>query len=527
MSITYPVYGHPGVYVSETLSGPSPSATSVSPSTAAMVGEHWRGPSVPVLCSSWSDFVTFFGGFNPNPVPVLANPYLAPSAYQFFANGGQQLWVGRIGASAQPGASASVNLVDSQATPVPTLSLTAGVLGIVGNPGSWGNNLYVDVIPGASGRFSLNLYWGGVGAQYMVEQWYDLSMSPSDSRYAVNLINSKTAGSVWVVATDLNDPAVAPNNTPTGVLGRSFTGGADPSDPATSDYVAALTYGNPGIFDLVVGPLNVAIPGVTSASSVGGLLGYAEDRPYTFAVVDPPSGQTPAGAVSYAEGLAPVTPDAAVYYPWVYASDPKSGNPQSTLLLPPSPFVLGQMATTDRSVGVWRAPAGLSTALTNVVGCERRLSSADQTSLTQAHVNALLTRPTGDVVIWGTRTLESGYADMYVPVRRTLNYIEYYLEHLLQFAVFQANDEVLWTTITATCDSFLNGMFVQGAFAGTTAAQSYYVTCDSTVNTPQLVSQGVVTTLVGVALQYPAEFISLKVAQFQGTQQTVVTPVAA
>jgi len=63
----------------------------------------------------------------------------------------------------------------------------------------------------------------------------------------------------------------------------------------------------------------------------------------------------------------------------------------------------------------------------------------------------------------------------------------------------------------------------QNAFPSTTASTSYYVICNSTNNTPATVAQGVVNTTVGIALQYPAEFINLVIAQFQTTGQTSVS----
>jgi phage tail sheath protein FI len=181
------------------------------------------------------------------------------------------------------------------------------------------------------------------------------------------------------------------------------------------------------------------------------------------------------------------------------------------------------MVNIDTTAGVWVAPAGLQTVLTNVVQAERPLAPSDMASLNLGNVNALRTRANGQVVIWGTRTMQAGYATLYVPIRRTLNYIESSLVHLLEFAVFQPNDQLLWTQISAICNNFLSGLYAQNAFPGQNASTSYYVTCDATNNTPQTISQGIVNTTIGVALLYPAEFISLLIAQFQSTGQTTVT----
>lgn len=545
MTISSP-FGAPGVYTSQILAGPTPGPSSVSPSVAGFIGEHWRGPAIAVQCNSWADFLRYFGGFSPGSIgtttlPTLANPYLPYAVYEFFANGGSTCWVYRATASATPGASGSTTLADTSATPQNTLTLTAGVLGVPGNVGVWGNQLFVDVVSdvaAGTGKFSLNIYYGPTATpQYLVEQWVDLSMSASDPRNVATILNSAVQGSAYVVATVLTDTNAI--ITPAVVTGKQFTGGVNPADPAVADYVAMLTYGNqlPSFqapFDLVPGVLNMTLPGLANTASftapnvatvLNAGIAYANQngRPYTFFIVDPPSGQTPAGAVSFAGTLVPASADTAVYYPWLNASNPSSSNLQATVLLPPSGFVLGQMTNVDDTEGVWTAPAGLQTVFNNVVSAERRLTTSDIATLNSNNVNALRTRSNGSVLIWGTRTLQTGFASLYVPVERTLNYIEASLSALLEFAVFQANDAILWTNITSVCTSFLDGLLSQGAFPSTTAATSYYVTCNSTNNTPATVAQGVVNTTVGVALQYPAEFINLVIAQFQSTGQTSVS----
>jgi phage tail sheath protein FI len=121
--------------------------------------------------------------------------------------------------------------------------------------------------------------------------------------------------------------------------------------------------------------------------------------------------------------------------------------------------------------------------------------------------------------------MQTGYASIYVPIRRTLNYIEASLSQLLEFSLFQPNDALLWTSIAAIGNQFLAGLWGQNAFAGNNSTQAYYVICNSSNNTPQTISQGIVNTTVGVALLYPAEFINLTIAQFQSTGATTVTSI--
>jgi phage tail sheath protein FI len=352
-------------------------------------------------------------------------------------------------------------------------------------------------------------------------------MLPADPRYAPAIINSASQGSLWVVATDLNSATLAPNDAPAVVSGRQLAGGTDPASPAASDRIAVVTKGSStALLDYVSGVININMPGETTASVLSALLLYVQARPYTFGVLDCPSGQTPAGVVSFFNTLSPATAFASMYYPWQNASNPASPNLGATILLPPGGIVLGQMVKSDNSRGVWKAPAGLATQLSNVVSAERRFSSADLDVLTASNINALRTRANGTIVIWGTRTMLNGYATKFIPVRRTLNYIEAALAQLLDFAVFEPNDPLLWTNITATCNTFLGNLWSAGAFGSYPVAQSYYVTCNSTNNTPQTINQGIVNTTVGVALLIPAEFVALNIAQFQTTGSTTVTQIS-
>lgn len=523
MSMT--TYGAPGVYSSVTLNGPTPSPTTVSPSVAGFTGEHWRGPvGTAVQCNSWSDFVRYFGGFNLSATPALANPYLAYEVYEYFANGGKTAWIQRIGCALSQGSAASVTLKDQAATPQNTITLTAGMFGIQSNVGTWGNNIYCSVTanPSGVGRFNLNVYYGGVSVGQLVESWNSLSMTPSDSRYFVSILNSPSQGSAWVVATQLSDASPAPTNAPAAISSAQFSGGIDAGDPSANDRIAAVTSGT-SAFDKVQGVLNYNMPGEVNPAVLSAAILYSQVRPFTFLVMDTPSGQTPAGAVSFLDSLSPVSPNAALYYPWLVATNPSNPNIQSTILLPPGGFILGQMVSNDQARGVWFAAAGITTVLSNIVQAERLFTPSDLGTLNTNNVNALLTQPNGQVVIWGTRTMESGYANLFIPVQRTLNYIQASLTQQLQFAIFQPNDLVLWTNIAAVCTAFLDGLLAAGAFPSNQAASAFYVICDSTNNTPTSIGQGVVNVTIGVALVVPAEFIQLNIVQFQSSGATTVT----
>jgi hypothetical protein len=56
-------------------------------------------------------------------------------------------------------------------------------------------------------------------------------------------------------------------------------------------------------------------------------------------------------------------------------------------------------------------------------------------------------------------------------------------------------------------------LFLQGAFAGSTPQQAYFVKCDGENNPPASIALGVVNILVGFAPLYPAEFVVIQIQQ--------------
>jgi hypothetical protein len=94
---------------------------------------------------------------------------------------------------------------------------------------------------------------------------------------------------------------------------------------------------------------------------------------------------------------------------------------------------------------------------------------------------------------------------------------------MTQFAVFEPNDWVLWNMVTSVLSQFLTSFWQSGGLEGTSAAEAFYVTCDNTNNTPSTIQQGIVHVEVGVALQYPAEFVVIAIGQWAGGQSVSIT----
>jgi hypothetical protein len=188
--------------------------------------------------------------------------------------------------------------------------------------------------------------------------------------------------------------------------------------------------------------------------------------------------------------------------------------------LGPSGTLAGVYAATDTARGVWKAPAGTAASLTGVVDLDVKLTDARNGDLNQLGVNCLRNFPIYGPVSWGARTANGADQDAdqwkYVPVRRTALFIEESLFRGTKWVVFEPNDEPLWASIRLNVGAFMNGLFRQGAFQGSTPQEAYLVKCDAENNPQSQIDLGIVNILVGFAPLKPAEFVIINIQQLTG-----------
>jgi phage tail sheath protein FI len=82
-----------------------------------------------------------------------------------------------------------------------------------------------------------------------------------------------------------------------------------------------------------------------------------------------------------------------------------------------------------------------------------------------------------------------------------------------QWAVFEPNDVPLWEGVKRTLNAFLRGLWTDGALAGSTPDQAFYVKCDADTNPPESIDAGKLIVEVGLAPVKPAEFVIFRIAQ--------------
>jgi phage tail sheath protein FI len=253
-------------------------------------------------------------------------------------------------------------------------------------------------------------------------------------------------------------------------------------------------------------------------------IAYAKSR-RAFVIVDPAERWAAVDNVlDTATGVTSVVTaadNAAIYFPRILVSDPLT---QAVDSFAPSGTIAGIFAETDLNRGVWKAPAGVEAAMQGVLGLSLggsanpgKLTDAESGLLNPAGINSLRNFPTFGNVVWGARTLKGTDAQAsdwkYIPVRRLAYYIEESVVRGIKWATFEPNGEALWAQILLSVNAFMQTLFRQGAFQGTTPQQAYFVKCDSTTTTPPDMANGVVNIVIGFAPIKPAEFVMLYIQQ--------------
>jgi phage tail sheath protein FI len=507
-----PTFTYPGVYIEELSSGVH-TITGVATSIGALIGWAPKGRTDrATLVESFSDFAGQFGGLD-------IRSYLGYAVNHFFSNGGQQAYIVRL---AWTDAVTAFN------------NNIAGTLDLfASSPGQWGNNVQVSVTQAADGiHFLLQVLDASTTPPAVVESYPNLSIVQTDSQYVVTVINNDSQYITFVnpVTGIITPPGIVPSTTPATPLANGLDGTVlNPNDGNFETALLSTTAGlslldRVDIFNLL------GVPGETEVATVTQLEGYCKTR-RAFYIVDPPQAATattlntngPQGTTGGAlAALSGGSPDyAAYYFPWVSAPDPLAGN--RPRLFPPCGFVGGIYAATDASRGIWKAPAGIDASLTGVSGLQYVLTDKENGNLNPQAINCLRDFKVYGNVVWGARTLagndQTGSQWKYVPIRRLALYLESSLYDGTQWVVFEPNDEKLWSQIRLNVGAFMQGLFLQGAFQGTTPQQAYLVKCDGENNPQSSIDMGVVNILVGFAPLYPAEFVLIQIQQLAGQLQ--------
>ena len=519
---------YPGVYIDE-LPSAVRTIIGVPTSVTAFVGAAARGPvnqHTPI--TSWADFERIFGG-------LYAGSKMSYAVYQYYLNGGTAAEIVRL-THTDPGTK------KSDAAPA-TLDLTKGVKLAAKSPGAWGSKLqarvdYKTVPPGQNDRWNLTVRDSASGA---VENFLNIILDTDGQPPGLsNLDNALLSSNLVVRASDgvLNK---LPDKSPDVPLGKdpwanpaNYVAAANGSDgsPVVDTDLAGDELAKTGIWALSDADIFnlLCLPDADSPGAFGTTIASAADlcgKRRAIFIMDPPKAwQDVNSALTPAQAGLPITGDpaknAAIYFPRIQMPDPLQNG--VTAEFAPCGIIAGVCARTDAQRGVWKAPAGIDASLNGVTGLSVLMTDLENGELNPLAVNCLRTFPIIGPVSWGARTMAGADALAsqwkYLPVRRTALFIEESLYRGTKWVVFEPNDEPLWSSIRLNVGAFMNSLFRQGAFQGSTPRDAYLVKCDSENNPQNDIDRGIVNILVGFAPLKPAEFVLIHIEQLAGQLAT-------
>lgn len=507
----------PGVYVREAPGGAR--AIEAAPTAVTIfVGETERGPVGPTRINSPTQFQRMFGGYlrNDSGATGTARVYMPFAIQGFFDNGGPSAYVLRLvnGTSV----TASGNVTDG----TDTSRIDASASGV------WGNNIRVVIADSPDGdatRFNLTVNYQRPGetAFAEVETFEGLSTDQADEKYLVDQIR-RSAYIRWREG----DAPLRPTNTDTtanpngDALDDTAGVGGDGVVPATG--YPALLAALDGIDDaaLIVCASDLMLNAADAAehnTMINAVLAYVERRPQRdlFLVADPPRSTTETDPVASAVAAARTNITAsdflALYWPNIVVGDPIGAGRNPMLTVPSAGHVAGLYGRTDARRGVWKVAAGTTATLAGVVGLDFQVIDQSQDRMNPHGLNALRTVPGSGRVVWGGRTRRPTTEWRYINVRRTAMFLRKSIYNGIQWAVFEGNDETLWAALRETIKAFMDAQFRNGAFAGETSQDAYFVKCDSDTTTEDDQAAGMVNVLVGFAPLRPAEFVLVSLSQ--------------
>ncbi|WP_206505939.1 phage tail sheath family protein [Streptomyces chrestomyceticus] len=265
----------------------------------------------------------------------------------------------------------------------------------------------------------------------------------------------------------------------------------------------------------------VAAPDLAAATSTErkngqeAVVKHCADMGNRVAILDLPVGTKPDDAVTHCTWSLDEKQKtyATVYYPALTTLPPRppGGPAPKPKPVPPSGHVAGVWARVDAERGVHKAPA--NEAVLGIDAPAFRVTDGSQSDLNAKGVNCIRTFPGRGVLVWGARTRSIGTEWTYVNVRRLVSFLEESIRLGTLWAVFEPNDERLWSSIRRNVVAFLTDQWRLGALQGRTADQAFSVVCDETNNPLRARLDGQAYCDIAIAPVRPAEFVRFRVSQ--------------
>jgi phage tail sheath protein FI len=347
-------------------------------------------------------------------------------------------------------------------------------------------------------RFSLSVA-GSAGS----ETYRGLALDPAHPQfYARDGIINEVSSLVTVAPRAADAPAPSPTTTPAYAVSTSVGADRAPTSQDYKDGIATLD-AEPEPAMLVCPDLLTFDDELTQYDLVDAIVRHCESF-RRFAVLDAPAG--PDAKVLAWRNTAVSSTYASVFAPFLQILNLDPAAVDRYRFVPPSGFVAGVMARTDRERGVHKAPG--NERVSGIVGLSEKYTQSRQEGLNPNGVNLIRSFPGRGIRIWGARNATDDTTWRYINVRRLFNMVEISVDQGTQWVVFEPNTATTWLRVKASVEGFLDQLWRAGALAGDSADQAYRVRVGlGQTMTETDIDLGLVITEVAIAPSKPAEFV--------------------
>ena len=501
-----------GIEIAEQ-SGADHAIDRVPTGVAAFIGRTLKGPiNRPVSVESFSEFAQLFGG-------LWQPSTLSYAVEQFFENGGREAYIVRVANGARP--------------PTLTLQAGSGQLQLTGlNPGSReylrASVDYDGIGENEPDRFNLVLQRVRAAGSELIEEqeiFRRLSvLADSDRLVSHILMDSRLARVVGAVPSERPNRSERTPGSPIVGYINSNTDGDDGGPLTDYDIIGSAITGT-GLFALREVPTFnlLCIPPLAREQDVGfGTLmiaaRYCRDR-HAMLVVDPPGTWSTASlALSELREWPFRSENAVMYFPRVVALDRLRGRHET---FGSCGAAAGMIVRADETWPVWAAAEGEDSILRPGLRPASVVTEPERTRLAQAGVNTLTSVRTSQRSGASPRTLAAGSSASpdwkYLSARRLALFVTASVERGTRWLVFEQNADEAWRRARLQVQAFLEDLDTQGAFAGSTPEESYFVICDDRVNTARTLAEGKIKLLFGIAITKPSDFHAWLITHHAGS----------
>lgn len=367
------------------------------------------------------------------------------------------------------------------------------------------------------GGAQANLYlleWSmAVQDETAAEQYENVSFNPESNAFIGHVLKKSQLITVRADMEKLTSGALEKlTGTQASAFRICFQGGSD----GKVEFDASLYIGQDGAPDQRTGLAAfqtlsdvsiMAIPGITDSAVQSALVTHCERLGNRFAILDMPfEDREVAKLLEFREGID--SSYAAMYHPWLACYDASA---KRNVFLPPSGALAGIYGRTDNTRGVHKAPA--NETVRSCTGLSVSYNEAEQAKLNPKGVNLIRAIPGQGIRVWGARTCSGDGNWKYVNVRRLFIFIEESIRANTNWAVFEPNDEMLWSRVEGTIRVFLTAQWRNGALAGATADEAFFINIGKSTMTDDDILNGRLICVIGVAPVRPAEFVVFRITQ--------------